>query len=229
MSVAQSAVSINDPMGLRITGDIDDTSAVTQKRKAIQQRRTVPPNSEKVVNAIKAIHDRLDDDDDDDDDRPQDPAPPSLKAKVQVEPFQTYPQDNTSMHGASVNQSFVQTEEMSQYQPDRQQRHQLQQQLQQGQLQQGQMQQGQMQQGQMQQGQMQQGQLQQVAGRPRSYFPRSDNEVMMEKLNFIINLLEDQHDAKTNNVTEEVVLYAFLGVFIIFVVDSFTRAGKYTR
>ena len=214
MSVAQSAVSINDPMGLRITGDIDDTSAVTQKRKAIQQRRTVPPNSEKVVNAIKAIHDRLDDDDDDDDDRPQDPAPPSLKAKVQVEPFQTYPQDNTSMHGASVNQSFVQTEEMSQYQPDRQQRHQLQQQLQQGQLQQG---------------QMQQGQLQQVAGRPRSYFPRSDNEVMMEKLNFIINLLEDQHDAKTNNVTEEVVLYAFLGVFIIFVVDSFTRAGKYTR
>ena len=30
-------------------------------------------------------------------------------------------------------------------------------------------------------------------------------------------------------VTEELVLYMFLGVFTIFVVDSFARAGKYTR
>ena len=45
----------------------------------------------------------------------------------------------------------------------------------------------------------------------------------------MINLLEEQKDEKTNNVTEEVVLYSFLGIFIIFVVDSFARVGKYVR
>jgi hypothetical protein len=55
------------------------------------------------------------------------------------------------------------------------------------------------------------------------------NEVLMEKLNYMINLLEDQQDERTNNVTEEVVLYSFLGIFIIFIVDAFSRTGKYTR
>ena len=48
-------------------------------------------------------------------------------------------------------------------------------------------------------------------------------------LNYIINLLEEQQDERTENVTEEVILYSFLGIFIIFVVDSFARAGKYVR
>jgi hypothetical protein len=55
------------------------------------------------------------------------------------------------------------------------------------------------------------------------------NQVLVEKLNYMINLLEEQQDQKTNSVTEEVVLYSFLGVFIIFVVDSFARVGKYVR
>ena len=55
------------------------------------------------------------------------------------------------------------------------------------------------------------------------------NQVLLDKLNYMINLLEDQQDEKTNNVTEEVVLYSFLGVFIIFVVDSFARVSKYVR
>jgi hypothetical protein len=55
------------------------------------------------------------------------------------------------------------------------------------------------------------------------------NDVLLNKLNYMINLLEDQQDERTNNVTEEVVLYSFLGVFIIFVVDSFARVGKYVR
>lgn len=55
------------------------------------------------------------------------------------------------------------------------------------------------------------------------------NQVLVEKLNYMINLLEDQQDERTNNVTEEVVLYSFLGVFIIFVVDSFARVSKYVR
>jgi hypothetical protein len=55
------------------------------------------------------------------------------------------------------------------------------------------------------------------------------DDVLLKKLNYMISLLEDQQDEKTNNVTEEVVLYSFLGIFIIFVVDSFARVGKYTR
>ena len=54
-------------------------------------------------------------------------------------------------------------------------------------------------------------------------------DILLQKLNYMISLLEDQQDEKTNNVTEEVVLYSFLGIFIIFVVDSFARAGKYVR
>jgi hypothetical protein len=45
----------------------------------------------------------------------------------------------------------------------------------------------------------------------------------------MISLLEDQQDERTDNVTEEVVLYSFLGIFIIFVADTFVRAGKYVR
>jgi hypothetical protein len=60
-----------------------------------------------------------------------------------------------------------------------------------------------------------------------SSYPSQD--VLMQKLNYMITLLEDQQDEKTNNVTEEVVLYSFLGIFIIFVADTFVRAGKYVR
>jgi hypothetical protein len=55
------------------------------------------------------------------------------------------------------------------------------------------------------------------------------NALLLEKLNYMINLLEEQQDEKTNNVAEEVILYSFLGIFIIFVVDSFARVGKYVR
>ena len=55
------------------------------------------------------------------------------------------------------------------------------------------------------------------------------NNVLIDKLNYMINLLEEQQDERTNNVTEEVILYSFLGVFIIFVVDGFARVTRYTR
>tara|TARA_Y100001958_G_C21231463_1_gene557236 strand:+ start:1552 stop:2196 length:645 start_codon:yes stop_codon:yes gene_type:complete len=50
-----------------------------------------------------------------------------------------------------------------------------------------------------------------------------------QKLNYMIHLLEEQHDERTGHVFEELILYSFLGIFIIFVVDSFARAGKYVR
>ena len=57
----------------------------------------------------------------------------------------------------------------------------------------------------------------------------TNKDSLMTKLNYMIHLLEEQQDEKTENVTEELVLYLFLGVFVIFIVDSFARAGKYTR
>ena len=57
----------------------------------------------------------------------------------------------------------------------------------------------------------------------------NNRDQMLEKLNYMIHLLEEQKDEKTGHVMEEVILYSFLGVFIIFIVDSFARAGKYTR
>lgn len=57
----------------------------------------------------------------------------------------------------------------------------------------------------------------------------ANSDELIEKLNYIVHLLEEQHNERTEHVTEELVLYCFLGVFIIFVVDSFARAGKYTR
>lgn len=58
---------------------------------------------------------------------------------------------------------------------------------------------------------------------------RENNSGLGEKLDYLIYLLEEQKDEKSENVTEEVILYSFLGVFIIFVLDSFARAGKYVR
>lgn len=63
---------------------------------------------------------------------------------------------------------------------------------------------------------------------PSQHMPPNSNQ-LMEKLNYMIQLLEEQQDEKTNTVTEELILYAFLGIFIIFIIDSFARAGKYVR
>ena len=58
---------------------------------------------------------------------------------------------------------------------------------------------------------------------------QNSQDILIDKLNYMINLLEEQQDEKTNNITEEIILYSFLGIFIIFIVDSFSRVGKYTR
>ena len=55
------------------------------------------------------------------------------------------------------------------------------------------------------------------------------NKQLLDKLNYMIHLLEEQQEEKTGHVTEEIILYSFLGVFLIFIVDSFARAGKYMR
>jgi len=51
------------------------------------------------------------------------------------------------------------------------------------------------------------------------------NAALIEKLNYIIHMLEEKKDEKTGHVIEELVLYCFLGIFIIFVIDTFTHAA----
>ena len=53
--------------------------------------------------------------------------------------------------------------------------------------------------------------------------------VLLKKLNYMIHLLEEKQDVKTNSTIEEIIMYCFLGIFIIFIVDSFSRVGKYVR
>ena len=75
----------------------------------------------------------------------------------------------------------------------------------------------------------------QIAGKP--YYANmgigqgngSGSDKMLEKINYMIHLLEESQSEKTNNITEEFILYTFLGVFVIFIVDSFSRSGKYVR
>jgi hypothetical protein len=70
-----------------------------------------------------------------------------------------------------------------------------------------------------------------ILGKPY-YSGKSDdgsNNGIMQKLNYITHILEDIQLEKTSNITEELILYSFLGVFVIFMVDSFARVGKYHR
>jgi hypothetical protein len=58
---------------------------------------------------------------------------------------------------------------------------------------------------------------------------QNDGGILLKKVNYMIHLMEEQQDERTSYVTEEVIMYSFLGIFIIFVVDSFVRVGKYVR
>lgn len=55
------------------------------------------------------------------------------------------------------------------------------------------------------------------------------SDQLMEKLNYMIHLLEEQQKEPTQNIMEEFALYGLLGIFMIYIVDSFARVGKYTR
>ena len=74
---------------------------------------------------------------------------------------------------------------------------------------------------------------QRVYNTPVPYFepplPPIENSKLMEKLNYMIHLLEEQQHENTKYIWEEFLLYGLLGVFMIYLVDSFARAGKYIR
>jgi len=58
--------------------------------------------------------------------------------------------------------------------------------------------------------------------------PKPNDEVLT-KLNKMIDMFEEQREIKTSKKNEEIVLYCFLGVFTIYILDSFVSIGKYSR
>lgn len=52
---------------------------------------------------------------------------------------------------------------------------------------------------------------------------------LMDRINYMTQMLESLQMEKTNHVAEEFVLYTLLGVFMIYIVDGFSRGGKYIR
>ncbi len=55
------------------------------------------------------------------------------------------------------------------------------------------------------------------------------NREMLEKINRLLEMFEEQREIRTGKKTEEVVLFTFLGLFTIYVLDSFVSIGKYSR
>ena len=49
------------------------------------------------------------------------------------------------------------------------------------------------------------------------------------KLDHLINLLEEQKEFRTDTILEELILYIFFGIFIIYIVHSFTKVKTYSR
>ena len=47
------------------------------------------------------------------------------------------------------------------------------------------------------------------------------NDELLKRLDNILHLLEEQQEEKTSYITEELILYVFLGIFVIYVLDSF--------
>jgi len=55
------------------------------------------------------------------------------------------------------------------------------------------------------------------------------DSVLVDKIDRLMEMLEEQSEIKTTKKNEEIVLYCFLGIFTIYVLDSFASIGKYSR
>jgi len=59
--------------------------------------------------------------------------------------------------------------------------------------------------------------------------PKKNNQDLLDKMNKILEILDDQKEIRTGQKNEEIVLYSFLGIFVIFILDSFVNIGRYNR
>jgi hypothetical protein len=58
---------------------------------------------------------------------------------------------------------------------------------------------------------------------------KQTNQELLNKMNKILEMFEDQKEIKTGQKNEEIVLYGGLGLFIIYILDSFVNIGRYSR
>jgi len=52
---------------------------------------------------------------------------------------------------------------------------------------------------------------------------------LVHKIDKLMEMMEEQSEIKTTKKNEEIVLYCFLGIFTIYILDSFASIGKYSR
>jgi hypothetical protein len=52
---------------------------------------------------------------------------------------------------------------------------------------------------------------------------------LVNKIDRLMEMIEEQSEIRTTKKNEEIVLYCFLGIFTIYVLDSFATIGKYSR
>ncbi len=55
------------------------------------------------------------------------------------------------------------------------------------------------------------------------------DSLLVDKMDKLMEMLEEQSEIRTTKKNEEIVLYCFLGIFTIYVLDSFATIGKYSR
>ena len=55
------------------------------------------------------------------------------------------------------------------------------------------------------------------------------DSILVDKIDKLMEMLEEQSEIRTSKKNEETVLYCFLGIFTIYVLDSFASIGKYSR
>jgi hypothetical protein len=229
MSLAMFAASIDDNSNITLPNNSDNSDNIlNQKRHKRTQRKYPKFDVGKVNSVLEKIHNRTDDDDDDDNNNAFNPPPKPVSMGTQRtipsenkvnEPF-SVPLGKTVGKAPNPNYEGSDNLDLNDYANygDSKTIEEYYKSLLPGYAEQ-----------------------KNLANRP--YYPyrepqnaHSNNiseypsqDILLKKLNYMISLLEDQQDEKTNNVTEEVILYSFLGIFIIFVADTFVRAGKYTR
>jgi hypothetical protein len=58
---------------------------------------------------------------------------------------------------------------------------------------------------------------------------KSIDSVLVHKIDKLMEMMEEQSEIRTTKKNEEIVLYCFLGIFTIYVLDSFASIGKYSR
>lgn len=59
--------------------------------------------------------------------------------------------------------------------------------------------------------------------------PKKVDSDLVGKIDRLMEMIEEQSEIRTSKKNEEIVLYCFLGIFTIYVLDSFASIGKYSR